>query len=87
MITNFYFFIRDPWKHPPMLLCVDLISTFSPRATRYAELGGAWKSEVNKGNHAGQGSSINHVLLAHLSRRLEGELIVYQSSCRLCVCL
>ena len=27
------------------------------------------------------------VLLAHLSRRLKGELIVYQSSCRLCVCL
>ena len=27
------------------------------------------------------------VLLAHLSRRLKGELIVYQSSCRLCVCV
>ena len=27
------------------------------------------------------------VLLAHLSRRLKGELIVYQSSCRLAVCL
>ena len=27
------------------------------------------------------------VFLAHLSRRLKGELIVYQSSCRLCVCL
>ena len=25
--------------------------------------------------------------LAHLSRRLKGELIVYQSSCRLCVCV
>ena len=25
--------------------------------------------------------------LAHLSQRLKGELIVYQSSCRLCVCL
>ena len=28
-----------------------------------------------------------HSLLAHLSRRLKGELIVYQSSCRLSVCL
>ena len=27
------------------------------------------------------------VLLAHLSRRLKGELIVFQSSRRLCVCL
>ena len=27
------------------------------------------------------------VLLAHLSRRHKGELIVYQSSCRLAVCL
>ena len=27
------------------------------------------------------------VFLAHLSRRLKGELIVYQSSRRLCVCL
>ena len=25
--------------------------------------------------------------LAHLSRRLKGEFIVYQSSCRLCVCM
>ena len=25
--------------------------------------------------------------LAHLCRRLKGELIVYQSSCRLCVCV
>ena len=25
--------------------------------------------------------------LAHLNRRLKGELIVYQSSCRMCVCL
>ena len=24
--------------------------------TRYAELGGSWNSEVNKGNHARQGS-------------------------------
>ena len=33
--------------------------------------------------------SKNHVLssLAHLSRRLKGELIVYQSSRRLCVCV
>ena len=28
----------------------------SPRATRYAELGGSWNSEVNKGNDARQGS-------------------------------
>ena len=28
----------------------------------------------------------NNKFLAHLSRRLKGELIVYQSSCRLCVC-
>ena len=27
-----------------------------PRATRYAELGGSWNSEVNKGNHARKGS-------------------------------
>ena len=27
------------------------------------------------------------MFLAHLSRRLKGDLIVYQSSCRLCVCL
>ena len=26
-------------------------------------------------------------ILAHLSRRLKGELIVYQSSCRICVCV
>ena len=26
-------------------------------------------------------------ILAQLSRRLKGELIVYQSSCRLCVCV
>ena len=25
--------------------------------------------------------------LAHLSRRLKGEVLVYKSSCRLCVCL
>ena len=30
---------------------------------------------------------ISQILLAHLSRRLKGELIVYQSSCRLCVCV
>ena len=28
-----------------------------------------------------------NAFLAHLSRRLKGELIVYQSSCRLAVCL
>ena len=29
---------------------------YPPRATRYAELGGSWSSEVNKGNHGKQGS-------------------------------
>ena len=29
----------------------------------------------------------NHAFLAHLSQRLKGELIVYQSSCHLAVCL
>ena len=29
---------------------------FTLRATRYAELGGSWNSEVNKGNHDRQGS-------------------------------
>ena len=26
----FYFFISDPRKHPPMLLCVELIQFYSP---------------------------------------------------------
>ena len=30
--------------------------TFTPRATRYAELGGSRNSEVNKGNRTRQGS-------------------------------
>ena len=30
---------------------------------------------------------MRQLLLAHLSQRLKGELIVYQLSCRLCVCL
>ena len=34
----------------------SLKPTETPRATRYAELGGSWNSEVNKGNHARQGS-------------------------------
>ena len=29
---------------------------FTPRATRYAELGGSWNSDVNKGNRARQRS-------------------------------
>ena len=33
------------------------------------------------------GKSENSGFLAHLSRRLKGELIVYQSSRRLCVCV
>ena len=32
-------------------------------------------------------SAFCYMFLAHLSRRLKGELIVYQSSRRLCVCL
>ena len=32
------------------------ILTYPPRATRYAELGGPWNSEVNKRNYARQGS-------------------------------
>ena len=31
--------------------------------------------------------SQDNILLAHVSRRLKGEVIVYQSSCRLCVCV
>ena len=31
------------------------MNSYTPTATRYAELGGSWNSEVNKGNHARQG--------------------------------
>ena len=34
----------------------------APRATRYAELGASWNSEVNKGNHARQGSVLFDLL-------------------------
>ena len=37
-------------------LAMNLALNEAPRATRYAELGGSWNSEVNKGNHARQGS-------------------------------
>ena len=31
------------------------LTAAAPWVTRYAELGGSWKSEVNKGNHVRQG--------------------------------
>ena len=41
----------------------------------------------SKAGYAGNIDTNLSTLLAHLSRRLRGELIVYQSSYRLCVCL
>ena len=40
----------------PEIVFGNLSDHISPRATRYAELGGSWNSEVNRGNHARQGS-------------------------------
>ena len=35
---------------------LDFMLSYTPRATSYPELGGSWNSEVNKENHARQGS-------------------------------
>ena len=48
----------------------------TPRATLYAELGGSWKSEVNKGNHAmGQDKSCFIFIRQKL---LRVEICIYQ---------
>ena len=52
----------------------NYLAPSSPGVTRYAELGGSWKSEVNKGNHV----SINPIVFTSDKNIFVLKICIYQ---------